>query len=153
MATIKKFEDLEIWKIARKLCLDIEKNMVKDLDQRNKRLKDQIQGSSGSIMDNIAEGFEKESTKEFIQYLFYSKASCGETRSQLIRIKDFEYFNDKLVNELIKDSETITSKIKSLISYLKNVQHKGNRYASEPEINYGFDNIELPDQDFDPGMN
>lgn len=145
MATIKRFEDLEIWQLARKLCVEVEKLVVQDLDKKNMRLKDQIQGSSGSIMDNIAEGFGKESTKEFINYLFYSNGSCGETRSQLIRMRDLNYFSAETIDPLIVDSEIITSKIKSLISYLKSVEHKGNRYASEPETLYELLNSQNQD--------
>ena len=80
MSTVKKFEDLEIWIAAREVCQDIFKTREKSALKSDFRLYDQINGSSGSIMDNIAEGFERNGNKEFCQFLSIAKASCGETR-------------------------------------------------------------------------
>lgn len=85
MATIKRFEDLDAWKISRELCSKIGEIIDKELFKKNYRLIGQIEGSSGSIMDNIAEGFERGTRAEFIQFLGYSKGSCVEFRSQLYR--------------------------------------------------------------------
>jgi len=83
--TISRFEELDIWKNARSLCkkirdLSIHSGLAKDYS-----LKDQILRSSGSVMDNIAEGYERDGKKEFIQFLYISKGSLGETRSQIYR--------------------------------------------------------------------
>lgn len=80
MARINCFEDLEIWKMARKLCLEIFRITNYDSFSMSMdfRLKDQIKASSGSVMDNIAEGFERNGNKEFVQFLYISKGSCGE---------------------------------------------------------------------------
>lgn len=66
----------------------------------NYRLINQIEGSAGSIMDNIAEGFEKSANKELIQFLYILKGSCGELRSQLYRAFDRKYIDQKLLDEL-----------------------------------------------------
>ena len=95
MATIKQFEDLDIWKLARILCNDIYKLAIKTELRKGYRLYNQIDGSSGSVMDNIAEGFERNGNKEFIQFLSIAKASCGETRSQLYRVYDRSYASKK----------------------------------------------------------
>ena len=77
MATIKRFEDLEIWQEARKLSKEIIK-ISKDSDLKSDfRLKDQIKASSGSVMDNIAEGFDRGGNKEFIQFLYHIPKYTG----------------------------------------------------------------------------
>ena len=100
MATIKSFEDIESWKKARIVCKKI--GVLIDTGRFNKsyRLISQIEASSGSIMDNIAEGFERGTRAEFIQFLGYSKGSCGEVRSQLYRVLDRSYINEMEFEEL-----------------------------------------------------
>jgi four helix bundle protein len=94
MATINRFEDLEIWQNDRKLSKEIiEISNITDL-KNDYKLKDQIKGSSGSVMDNIAEGFERDGNLEFRQFLSISKASAGETRSQLYRTYDSGYISE-----------------------------------------------------------
>lgn len=85
MATINRFEDIMAWQKARVLCKLINGYTLKELFSRDLKLTRQVKGSSGSAMDNIAEGFEKSGNKEFIQFLFISKGSAIETRSQLYR--------------------------------------------------------------------
>jgi len=69
MASIKQFEDLDIWKLSRVLCNDINKLALRTDLRRDFKLYSQIDGSSGSVMDNIAEGFERNGNREFIQFL------------------------------------------------------------------------------------
>ena len=82
MAIIEKFEDLEIWRLAREICQKIEFLIQNTNLKTNYSLKDQIDRSSGSIMDNIAEGFERNGNREFIQFLSIAKGSAGEVKSQ-----------------------------------------------------------------------
>lgn len=88
---IDRFEDLEIWKEARELCKFVFELTSIEIFNKDFKFRDQIRSSSGSIMDNIAEGFERGGNKEFIQFLYISKGSCGETRSQAYRAFDFKY--------------------------------------------------------------
>src|SRR6476469_6616437 len=99
MATIKKFEHIEAWKVARDLCNKIGVVIENGSFEKNYRLIGQIEGSSGSIMDNIAEGFERGTRSEFIQFLGYSKGSCGELRSQLYRAVDRKYISQQQFDE------------------------------------------------------
>ena len=94
MATIKRFEDLEIWQESRRLSKEIIL-LSKTTDLKTDfKLKGQIKSSSGSVMDNIAEGFERNGNLEFRQFLSIAKGSAGETRSQLYRVLDFNYINE-----------------------------------------------------------
>ncbi|MHB0756365.1 four helix bundle protein [Polaribacter sp. M15] len=130
MATVKMFEDLEIWKLSRILCKDINTVANNTELKRDYRLYNQIDGSSGSIMDNIAEGFERNGNKEFIQFLSIAKASCGETRSQLYRVFDRNYVNEKDFNKLKEQALVLSKMIGGFISYLKKSDFKGSKYKS-----------------------
>ena len=134
MPTIKRFEDLDVWKESRLLnkiigCLIQEKKF-----EHNFRLINQIEGSSGSIMDNIAEGFERGTRAEFIQFLGYSKGSCGELRSQLYRALDRNYIVQKQFDDLLKLVSRISAMIYSLIIYLQKTKINGLR-KNIPEPN------------------
>ena len=84
MATIKEFEDLEIWKLSRILCNDIFKLASNSELSSDYKLFNQLNGSSGSIMDNIAEGYERNGNKEFIQYLSYCKSFLRRNQISVI---------------------------------------------------------------------
>jgi len=88
MATITRFEDLEIWKKARMLSLIIYEFAQKDILIKEFKFKEQIKSAAGSVMDNIAEGFERSGRLEFINFLGFAKGSCGEVKSQLYRALD-----------------------------------------------------------------
>ena len=83
MATAKTFEDLDVWQRARSFSRKVFQLMKDGSFAKDFSLKDQVNTSTGSIMDNIAEGFERGGNREFINFLSYSKGSAGESRSQL----------------------------------------------------------------------
>lgn len=118
MATIKRFEDLDAWKVSRELCDKIGKIIDNEAFKKNFRLIGQVEGSSGSIMDNIAEGFERGSRAEFIVFLGYSKGSCGELRSQLYRALDRKYITQEQFEELYLMLVRISAMLQKFISYL-----------------------------------
>jgi len=122
------FEDLGIWQDARKLCKKIFLITEKDPFSRDFKLRDQIRTSSGSVMDNIAEGFERNGNKEFIQFLSVAKGSCGECRSQSYRAFDYGYIDQEILNELIHKTITLSKQISGFISYLKRSNFKGSKY-------------------------
>jgi four helix bundle protein len=100
MATIQKFEDLQVWQLARELSQKIYLLTFLDPIATDFRFKDQIRGACGSIMDNIAEGFERSSKREFIHALTIAKGEVGELKSQLYRGLDNYYFTQPFFEEL-----------------------------------------------------
>lgn len=114
MAKIERFEDLQIWQKARKLADDIFVKFISKADNRDFALKDQINRSSGSVMDNIAEGFNRGGNKEFLQFLYISKASLAEVLSQLYRISDRNYIAKDEVMKLQQDSQNLINQIENL---------------------------------------
>jgi four helix bundle protein len=130
MATINRFEDLEIWQEARRLAKAIQKIVIETDLKTDFRFKEQIKSSSGSVMDNIAEGFERDGNLEFRQFLSVAKGSAGETRSQLYRVLDYGYIDEIQFEELKNDYEKLSGKIKNFISYLNKKDFKGNKFQS-----------------------
>ena len=128
MATYKRFEDLPIWQDARVFAKQIFEASKKGEFSKEYRLCSQIRASSGSIMDNIAEGFERDGNGEFKQYLYIAKGSCGETRSQLYRAFDYGYLEENVFEKLKFQSEEISKSIGSFIEYLQNTEIKGLKY-------------------------
>jgi four helix bundle protein len=125
---VNRFEDLEIWQDARELCKFVKRITSLPLFSRDFQLRDQIRSSSGSVMDNIAEGFERGGNKEFIQFLCISKGSCGETRSQGYRAFDYDYIDKETLEECIVRTTSLSVKISNLIEYLKKSDFKGFKY-------------------------
>ena len=128
MSAVKNFEELNTWLQSREFCNDIFRITNYDQFSKDFRLKDQIKASSGSIMDNIAEGFERSGNKEFIQFLYIAKGSCGETRSQLYRALDFNYITEEEFEILKEKSIKISQSIGNFINYLKQSEMKGSKY-------------------------
>lgn len=129
--TIKYFEDLVIWQEARKLCQAIYQITKIDDFSKDIRFCSQIKAAAGSIMDNIAEGFEREGRKEFVQFLYVAKGSCGEVRSQLHRAADAGYINQDQYNSLILQTRNLNVTINNFIKYLRQTEIEGQRYNSQ----------------------
>jgi four helix bundle protein len=128
MSSWKSFTDIDVWNLSRDFCKDIYKIMQYDGLKTDYRLKDQINGSSGSIMDNIAEGFNRGGNKEFINFLSYSKGSAGESLSQLYRIFDRKYITESEFNELSEKAKVLVNKIGGIMAYLKKSNFKGHKF-------------------------
>lgn len=127
MVSIKRFEDIESWKKSRKVCKKLGEIIDAGNFKKSYRLINQIEGSSGSIMDNIAEGFERGTRSEFIQFLGYAKGSCGELRSQLYRSIDRSYLTNEDFDELKTLVLQISGLIQNFILYLQNSEVSGVR--------------------------
>ncbi len=135
MATIRRFEDLEIWMIARQINKEII-FITKTTDlKRDFGLKDQILRSSGSVMDNIAEGFGRSSRFEFIHFLSISKGSLNEVKSQFIQCFDKNYIIEEKCNQLIFESEKLNNKIAAFIKYLNKSNYKGLKFMNRETTN------------------
>jgi len=117
--TIKTFEELEIWQLSRDLCILIKNLTDKPEFCNDFKFRDQIRASSGSIMDNIAEGFERDGNKEFLQFLSIAKGSNGEVRSQSYRAIDYGYITENEFEEILERTETLGKKIGGFRNYLK----------------------------------
>lgn len=128
MATITRFEEMEIWKEARRLSLEIFQYSQKESFAKDFRFKDQIRAAAGSIMDNIAEGFERSSRLEFVNFLSYSKGSCGEVKSQLYRAKDQFYISEEEFQETYNSLDKLASNIAGFISYLNQSEVKWQKF-------------------------
>lgn len=127
MASIKSFEEIESWKKARDVCQILGKIIDEGKFKSSYRLINQIEGSSGSVMDNIAEGFERGTRAEFIQFLGYAKGSCGELRSQLYRALDRKFITETEFNELKTLVLHTNGLIQNFIKYLQSSEIGGLR--------------------------
>lgn len=116
---IQKFEDMKVWQDAREFVSKIYKSTSNQKFSKDFGLRDQIQRAAVSIMSNIAEGYERDSNKELIRFLQYSKGSAGEVRSLLYVATDLEYLTEKEFSEYHQASISIITQISNFIKYLK----------------------------------
>ena len=134
MATVKRFEELEIWQMARQQANEIYRLTLAGDFSRDFSLKDQVNKSAGSVMDNIAEGFERFSNKEFCQFLIFAKGSNAEVRSQLYRAFDRQFISEETLHARLTHSNSIGIKIKSFLDYLQSSQIKTKPKAQHPTL-------------------
>ena len=128
MATFLKFEDIDAWQKSRELSRQIYEITCSKPFSSDFALKDQIIRSSRSIMDNIAEGFERGGSAEFIHFLTISKGSAGETKSQLYRALGQTYIHQEKFKELYGTCDDIGKMLNGLISYLNKSKIKGLKF-------------------------
>ena len=119
MATAKQFEDLHVWQEARGLLNEVYKVTKQGAFRRDFSLRDQITRAAVSSMSNIAEGFERGSRKEFIQFLNVAKASTGEVRSQLYVALDQQYIDQKMFEKLRDSALAVSRRLAKFIRYLE----------------------------------
>jgi len=112
---MRSFEDIEVWQASRKLVNKIYNvfSSIKDY-----AFKDQITRAAISIMNNIAEGHERESKKEFSRFLKIAKGSCGEVRSMIIIASDLNYIDNNQTVEFVDQCLNISRQLSGFIKYL-----------------------------------
>jgi four helix bundle protein len=119
MATVKQFEDLHVWQEARGLVNEVYKVTKQGAFRRDFSLRDQITRAAVSSMSNIAEGFERGSRREFIQFLNVANGSTGEVRSQLYVALDQEYVDQKMLEKLRGSALAVSRRLAKFIRYLE----------------------------------
>jgi four helix bundle protein len=116
---IKRFEDLDVWKEARKLVNMIYDLTSKDLFKRDFRLRDQIQRAAVSCMSNVAEGFDSDTKHQFVQMLSYVKRSSSEVQSELYVAMDRKYITEDEFNRTYGQSKSVGKLVNGFIRYLR----------------------------------
>lgn len=128
MARVEKFEDLVIFQKARRLSLEIYRLTETMPWKCDVRFVQQVRAAAGSVMDNIAEGFERDGNKEFLQFLYIAKGSCGEVRSQIIRATDVGFLDKESASQLYNDCMELNKSIAAFIKTIKASSVKGVKY-------------------------
>jgi len=119
MAAVRRFEDLEAWRMARGLARNVYVLAAKGSFARDFGLRDQIQRAAVSVMANIAEGFERDGRREFVRFLTIAKASAGEVESHAFVAVDLGYISEPEFSELRSHLGRCKQLIRGLIRYLK----------------------------------
>ncbi|HEV7745319.1 MAG TPA: four helix bundle protein [Pyrinomonadaceae bacterium] len=130
MVALQRFEDLEAWKLARLLTNDIYDVTLAGDFSRDFSLRDQIRRASISIVSNIAEGYERDGDKEFLQFLYIAKGSCGEVRAQLYLAYDRKYLSSEQFAALSSKAVQTSRVISGLIKYLRQSQVTGKKFKA-----------------------
>ena len=125
---VKRFEDLKIFQMARELCKEVYKITKEKEFSKDSRFVQQIHAAAGSIMDNIAEGFERDGNKEFINFLYIAKGSCGEVRSQIIRAYDVGFIDNDTATRLYNDCLSLSKAISAFIKSLRTSDYRGSKH-------------------------
>lgn len=128
MARVEGFEDLEAWKLAREITRLVYRASSVEPFSKDFALKNQIRRASISILSNIAEGFERNGDKEFIQFLTIAKGSCGEVRAQLYVAADQNYVDEHSFNLLQSKLNETSRMLSGLIKYLQASELKGSKF-------------------------
>lgn len=122
MASVERFEDLLVWVKARELTQDIYKVLSMC---RDRGFTDQIQRAAVSVMSNIAEGFERGTRQEFVNYLYIAKGSAGEVRAQLYVAQDCGYISVETFRRLKFKAEEVSKLLSGFIRGVKSSPHEG----------------------------
>jgi four helix bundle protein len=128
MGKIERFEDIECWKKARELTSLVYAASSDNKLARDYGLRDQLRRASVSILSNIAEGFERDGDKEFLQFLSLAKGSCGEVRAQLYVALDQHYITNEEFKLLRERAVEISRMLSGMMNYLRQSEMRGRKY-------------------------
>ena len=134
MSKAKSFEDLKIFQMARDLCKEVYAITKESEFHKDSRFVQQIHAAAGSVMDNIAEGFERDGNKEFINFLYIAKGSCGEVRSQIIRASDVGFIDKETATKLYNESLNLSKSIAKFITSLKDSNLSGLKFQNSGHV-------------------
>lgn len=130
MPTFERFEEIEAWQRARDLCGEIYRVSGKGAFAKDFGLRDQMRRASISMMSNIAEGFERSGSGEFVQFLAIAKGSAGEVRSHLYIALDQKYIDREIFSRLSQSATDTARMVAGLMNYLRKAGIKGTKYKS-----------------------
>ena len=130
---VQKFEDLAIFKMATDLCKKVYAITREGELKSDYRFVQQIRAAAGSVMDNIAEGYERDGNKEFIKFLYIAKGSCGEVRSQVIRAHEVGFMTDEVYNDMYNLCKNTSIGIMNFIKTLRSSDIAGHKYLKPSE--------------------
>ena len=125
---MESFEDLALFLKARELSKQVSQITRQGEFKYDSRFVQQIRASAGSVMDNIAEGYERQGNQEFKNFLYIAKGSCGELRSQVMRAHDVNFITDETYNQMYADCKKLSIAIANFIKTIKDSEFKGTRY-------------------------
>jgi len=137
MATIQRFEELDVWQNARTLTNRIYDHTQDEPFANDFGLRDQIQRASVSIMSNIAEGFESRTQNVFVDHLGHARGSAGEVRAQLYVARDQDYISASEFEETYDLADKVSRQLFKLLQYLKS-QPNSSR-VQEDTVEYQID--------------
>lgn len=125
---VSDFEELIIYQQSRELAKLIYQITNQGEFKKDYRLVQQIRAAVGSISDNIAEGFERQGNKEFCQFLYIAKGSCGEVRSQINRAYDVNYIDKDTYDNVYSNCRKLSASILKFIQSIKSFYSKGSKF-------------------------
>lgn len=134
MATIQRFEDLEIWQLAFAIYKKVSAITERMRQKHDYRFADQMKAAAGSVMDNIAEGFERNSRLEFLNSLSISKGECGELKSQTHRCLSDQYISPEEFGGLYEEISILVRKISNFIIYLNKTKVRGLKFKDRSKL-------------------
>ena len=130
MNKVQNFEDLAIFQMARDLCKEVYAITKQGEFKKDTRFVQQIHAAAGSVMDNIAEGYERDGNKEFINFLYIAKGSCGEVRSQIIRASDVGFIDKDTATRLYNNCMGLSKSISAFIKSIKSSDYLGSKHLN-----------------------